>query len=293
MTMHIGHVALRVPDPDAYAEEMIRALGLREAGRSDAQILLTANEKHHELQLIRGSEAALDHVGLELESEQEFEELRERIASAGCEVLDDPCEPGISNCFRFLGPLDILFEVYSHMERDPLSYSSYLGTGIRRLGHLTFLSSRHRELEDFLLDVLGFRVSDRLEDIAWLRCDTDHHGIAVGPREDGDLLHHYAWEVQDLSAIGKYCDHIGSEGMEIIYGPVRHGPGFNLATYRLDPLGCLVEVYSDLCRIYDDEAYEPVDWSSVRNALNLWGPGPSAEMMSAGIPCTAGATQPA
>ena len=49
-------------------------------------------------------------------------------------------------------------------------------------------------------------------------------------------------------------------------------PGFNNFTYLVDPDGVIVEAYCDLLRIYDEAAYQPIDWSTEPRALNLWGP---------------------
>jgi hypothetical protein len=68
---------------------------------------------------------------------------------------------------------------------------------------------------------------------------------------------------------------------------VRHGPGYNLAAYVPDPDGAIIEVYADLLQIYDERAYEPVDWSGEPRALNLWGPLPGEDLLMAGIPVRA------
>jgi len=288
MTMHIGHVALRVTDLDRSVGFVQRALGLRVRERSDGQVLLTSNEKHHELQLIAADAAGLDHVGLEVESELEVEEVRDRAVRAGARVLDDPPrEGGIGRAVRFVGPADMVYEVYEGMPREPLSIHTYLRSGIRKLGHLTFFCVDHAEVVSFWRDGLGFRVSDEAGSLTWMRCDTDHHGLAVGPRPAGNVLHHHAWQVQDWGALGQYCDDIAREGLTLSWGPVRHGPGFNLATYLPEPDGAMIEVYTDLLQIADESAYVPADWSDEPRALNLWGPLPGEDVMMAGVPVLA------
>jgi hypothetical protein len=117
-----------------------------------------------------------------------------------------------------------------------------------------------------------------------MRCDADHHGLSVGPRPAGNVLHHYAWQVQDLAALGQYCDDAARLGLILDWGPVRHGPGFNLAAYLRDPDNAVIEVYADLLQIHDEQAYEPIDWSNEPRALNLWGPMPSEDLLAAGVP---------
>jgi catechol-2,3-dioxygenase len=292
MNMHIGHVALRVTNLERSIEHVQTVLGLRVRTRSSDEALLTSNEKHHELQLIAANCAGLDHVGLEVESVDDLDAARSRALAAGAQALDDQGgEPGLGAVARFSGPAGIVYQLYDGMERDPLSIHTYLRPGIRKLGHLTFLCENPAELVNFWHDGLGFRVSDEADGITWMRCDSDHHGLSVGPRPAGDFMHHYAWQVQDLGALGQYCDDIARVGLSLDWGPVRHGPGFNMATYLRDPDNGVIEVYADLLQIHDERAYKPVDWSGEPRALNLWGPMPAEEFVTAGSEILAPNTQ--
>lgn len=287
--MHIGHVALRVRDPDMYAAFAIRTLGLREVGRTDLAILLSASEKHHELELLRGETNEFGHIGLEVESAQTLHALRGALerSGIGCDGLSEAESVGLGEAFRFTGPGAIVHEVYTGMLREPVSMSRHTQHPVRRLGHVTVASAVSAELERLWVDVLGFRVSDRLGRAVWLRCDADHHGIAIAPKSEGTVLHHHAWEAQDLVTLGSYCDQLIELDMALIWGPVRHGPGFNVATYLPDPAGGLVEVYTDLLQIVDDTAYIPQDWTGRPNALSLWGSPVPQEFLGFGLPTAA------
>jgi catechol-2,3-dioxygenase len=285
MTMHIGHVALRVTDLERSVAHVRSVLGLRERARSDGQVLLSSNEKHHELQLIAADAPGVDHIGLEVEGAEELTDVRERALAAGAQVLDDvPEKAGIGDAVRFAGPAGMVYEVYDGMEREPLSIQTSLRPGIRKLGHLSFACENPAEVVAFWRDGLGLRISDQLGPLTWMRCDSDHHGLAVAPRPQGNVLHHYAWQIQDWGALGQYCDDIARDGLTLSWGPVRHGPGFNVAAYLPDPDGAIIEVYADLLQIDDDRAYQPVDWTGESRALNLWGPLPSEELLMAGVP---------
>jgi catechol-2,3-dioxygenase len=182
----------------------------------------------------------------------------------------------------------VVFEIYVDMERQPLTIDTVLPPFARRLGHVNLLSEEKAELEQFILEVLGFRVSDRLGDVAtWMRCDTDHHGIALAKASGRTRLHHHAWELESWSTLGHYADHVARSGQQFIWGPGRHGPGFNYFTYLLDPDGVVVEAYADLQRIYDDAAYKQIDWSTEPRALNLWGPMLPSDWGELGVPAIA------
>jgi catechol 2,3-dioxygenase len=286
MGMHIGHVALRLTDAESYAGFAVDALGLREAERTDTAILLAASEKHHELELLHGDRDGLDHIGLEVESGEELLALRAAVEAAGisCGSVPEGQTAGLGEAIRFTGPGGIGHEVYIGMPRQAASFSGYTRRPVRRFGHLTLASADHQSVEAFWIEVLGFRVSDRLGPVAWLRCDPDHHGLAIAPGPAGTKLHHQAWQTQDLGTLGSYCDALADRGQILKWGPVRHGPGFNIATYLPDPAGALVEVYADLLQIYDDAGYVAHDWTGEEHALNLWGPPMPEDFLGYGLP---------
>ncbi len=274
MAMHIGHVAMRVTDLERSVAHALSTLDLMVTSSTPQTVLLTSNAKHHELQLIAADQPGLDHVGLEVETEAELDAVRNRLVSVGARILSEtPQEEGIDQSIRTVGPAGVVFEIYTGMTRSPLALSNVLRPLARKLGHVTMFSDYKTELEDFILNVLGFRVSDRWGQYAtWMRCDADHHGLAVGKTSSGSRLHHYAFELEGWGAIGYYADRISRHGQQFLWGPGRHGPGFNIFTYLPDPEGAIVEVYTDLLRIDDDKAYNAVDWADEPRAMNLWGP---------------------
>jgi catechol 2,3-dioxygenase-like lactoylglutathione lyase family enzyme len=291
MTLHMGHLALRVPDPHATAKRTAEILSLTVRESSDADsVLLSSNDKHHELQFLPGTEAALDHIGLEVDTVRELDALYDHLVAQGAEIVErEERHDGLGRSFRVSGPASLVFEIYHGMRRDPLSLPLGLRGPVRKYGHITLFSPERAEIEEFLKAALGFRVSDTLGGrITWLRCDDDHHGIAVG---DGvkNQLHHYAFELTDWGSMRSFLDHLSNVGGRAVYGPVRHGPGFSISTYLPDPDGCLIEAYTELARIDNDETYVPVDWSTVEGARNLWGAESDGTFHEIGIPIGSGA----
>lgn len=284
--MHMGHVAMRVTDPARSAEHLTATLGLRRTFEEDGVIGLSCNEKHHEVQLLGAAVAGLDHVGIEVEDVHGLERLRDALVADGARILSEsPQEPGLEHAIRVLGPGDLVLELYTGMVREPLSVVHYMPALGRRFGHVNIATTDRVELQRFLIDVLGFRISDTLgSDIRWLRCDRYHHGIALRQAQ-ADSLHHYAFELQDWGAIQRYADQLALLGKRLVWGPGRHGPGRNLYTYTPDPDNVIVEGYADLLTIDDEANYVPIDWD-VRgaDALNLWGPPPPSDYRDYGVP---------
>jgi catechol 2,3-dioxygenase-like lactoylglutathione lyase family enzyme len=183
----------------------------------------------------------------------------------------------------FSGPEGHVFEVFIGMAPDQPRHT---GRGVqpKKFGHPMLKSEKPRETQEFLEQVLGFRLSDDVGDgtLLFLRCNTDHHGIGI--TKGGEGLHHYAWEVENLAILGLLGDVLEKNNGRFLWGPGRHGAGGNLFTYHLDPAGCVVEYYADLIKIYDEATYRPGRWEmSDYRFANLWGPGiPGHEFFDAG-----------
>jgi catechol 2,3-dioxygenase-like lactoylglutathione lyase family enzyme len=285
--MHIGHVAMQVPDLGASAEHAKQALGLIEIEGGEGAAYLSTGLKHHEVQLIAAEAAGLDHIGFEVTDEDELAALRDRAIAAGARILsEDPEEPGLEAAVRLVGPGGVVFELYTPMAVSPPGIEQQIGRHAKRFGHVTLVSEVGRDLVRFATEGLGFRVSDEFADFTWMRCDANHHSLAVGSLPD-NKMHHYAFELNGWGGMMSYLDDIALRGESINYGPGRHGPGYNIFTYLPDPAGALLEAYTDLQMIYDDATYEPMDWSKTPGALNLWGPDMPANFGEFGIPILA------
>lgn len=152
----------------------------------------------------------------------------------------------------------------------------------RRLGHLVVGTPDLAGTTTFLVDGLGFRMSDDMSPImAFLRCSTDHHNVAIVD-SPVPLLQHYSWECDDV-------DHVGHAATALVRAdPTRHAWGFgrhylgsNYYWYLNDPSGAFLELYSDMDVIDDDEAWERAGRTPVgfEHVANSWGPNLPAEFI--------------
>jgi catechol 2,3-dioxygenase-like lactoylglutathione lyase family enzyme len=274
----VGHVALRVRDLERSIVFAQRVLGLRESERDGGTSYLTCNERHHELMLIEGESTACDHLAFETYDPEEVGRLR-----ATVDVLDEPLEQGVEDAVRFAGPGGFVFEVFHGMKRAEPRHYDTAGIRPRKFEHITVTSSAKEELEQFLCDVLGLRVSDRAEQqIVWLRAGEEHHGVSV-IRSHANLLQHYAWQV-DWESIRRVGDRLLAHDRTFVWGPGHHGIGDNYFCYFTDADGAIVEYSADIQRIEDERNYEPRVWPDVPLTVNLWGnPPPPQEFLEGGI----------
>lgn len=147
------------------------------------------------------------------------------------------------------------------------------------LGKISHVVLRVSDLERsvaFYTQVLGLRVSDAYPEtmmpgrMVFLRCNRDHHGIALVGGADGPAgskeLHHFAWEVETLDEVFRARDHLERHGVPITFHGRRRA-GQQIAVEFADPDGHNLEICWGMDRIGPHEqARPPSEW---RAALSL------------------------
>jgi hypothetical protein len=85
--------------------------------------------------------------------------------------------------------------------------------------------------------------------------------------------------------MAEYGDTLDRIGRQFLWGPGRHGCGDNIAIYSFDVAGAMVEHYCEMQLIFDDDEWQPRQWSfdDYRN-VNTWGPMPDPASYENGIP---------
>lgn len=282
--MRIGHIAFSVTDLDRSLQFAQDIIGLRLTERDGETAYLTSNARHHQLQLTAGENHAMLALGLDVTTTAALEQLEQRVIAAGFEVDHDrPLSAAIGNAFWFDIPDGPTIQVCANVAS--VSYARYpvYGTRPKKFGHATFAASDPETLERVFVDVLGFRVSDRIPGtLAWLRCNSDHHGVGIMQGTPG--LNHYAFELESWGSIETFADHMIQRDVRFIWGPGRHGPGDNLFSYLQDADGSMFELFTDILQIEDESTYAPREWEATATSLNQWGPGPDPEWFAYATP---------
>jgi catechol 2,3-dioxygenase-like lactoylglutathione lyase family enzyme len=279
----IGHVSIAVTDVDAALKSATTLMGLRVSEEADGVTYLTHGAPHHSLEYVAGAVDGLHHVGLVAADEGALPEIRQRAEAGGFRIVrDEPFDATADAGFVLEGPEGFLFEIYVGMPEDEPPYAP-TGVKPRRFGHVTFTSSDSEAMRSFLETVLDFRVSDDVGGGYFMRCNVDHHGIAFLP--GAGRFHHHAWEVQSTVELGLLSDRVDETGGSVLWGPLRHGAGSNIAVYFQEPSGALVEYYCDLDRVYDEEGYTPVVWDDADHKWwSRWAPLMPEGFVDLGLP---------
>lgn len=268
----VGHIGLAVRDVDRAAAYYQEVVGLQPAGKADGGLLLRLDHEHHAVALYGAGRPGVHHIGLEVE---DAGAAADHLRASGLALIPmDVEEPGQGRAVRCQDPDGNVVELYQGMDRvaDPPAPHE---NRARKFGHITLNVRDLKAAERFYCGVLGFRVSDRMEDKAlWLRCNPDHHGLALIEAPQAKL-HHFALEVFDWGALRRACDFLLARGVPILYGPGRHGPGYNLFTYYAAADGNMIEYFCDMLQIWHDErgtpTYEARTWKAEGRTINQWG----------------------
>jgi catechol 2,3-dioxygenase-like lactoylglutathione lyase family enzyme len=287
----IGHATFETPDIEAQIEYYQQVVGLTLAHRESSRAFLATSVGQLSVVLEKGSAPRCSRLSFEVGAELDGAEMSRRLTALG--VNSERCSdalPGISRSLTFKDCKDTVIELFSDW--------SFLGVaepagGVApfKLGHVAFFARNPQEVSRFYEQVLGFRVSDWIGDyFAFLRCGVDHHTVNF-LRGDTPGIQHIAFELRDTAHMLAACDLLARKRTKILWGPVRHGPGHNIATYHRNPDGQLVEFFIDLDRMIDEELgyFEPRPWHKDRpqkpkiwdpaQPRDIWGLPPSPEFL--------------
>jgi catechol 2,3-dioxygenase len=277
----MGHVGIQTTDVEASVWDATQLLGLRVTERAGDAVYLAAGDVHHELVYRESDVNGVDSLGLVARDGDALRTVRRRVEDENLEVLSDlPRTAGVEDGFSFVGPEGWVFEITIGRQGD---VAPQKGFGPDRYGHLNFHPRNTRSMMEFLRRVLDFRLSDVIgDDYAYfMRCNPDHHGIALLPGKG--TFHHHAWQTQSVADLAKLGDRLNKVGRDLIWGPVRHGAGHNIAAYYVEHSGAVVELYTDLEQIYDDNR-EPIVWGAEDNWWNMWSDYRPLDFRNFGIP---------
>lgn len=273
-----SHIGFRVPDVAAAADFYGRVLGLvTQADLGGGGLRLGWGTGHHVLDL-RPGDQALEHFGFEVRDVGGIDALRSRLTAADLPVDDlDPATvdhaldtaPGIAvvdpdgNTVHFHGPVQRQGENAADTGRRPIKYQ-----------HITLATTDVSRMVAFYVGVVGFRISDQLEDgrFAWLRSNRDHHTLAIVQTGTSGDIDHYSYDLAEWEDFKAWCDRLTDENVDVAWGPGRHGPGNNLFVFFDDPAGNHIELSAEMEKFHDDRVtYVPRRWEPIPNSVNLWG----------------------
>lgn len=142
-----------------------------------------------------------------------------------------------------------------------------------KLGHLLIFTPEWERAEQFFVQALGLRVSDRaVGKVSFMSGGSgvrDHHcfGLINGTHRG---FQHGSFHVSSIDQVGLGGLQMHKAGYQEGFGVGRHALASNLFHYTRDPWGTWVEYYADMDKI--SEAWTPKDWNDLPYIWPQWAP---------------------
>ena len=279
----IGHVTLETPDIDRQLDYYQRVLGLHLADRDRHSASLATKIGEVVVILEQGAAPRCVRLSFQVAPGTDMAAAARALSQDGIDTeYRSASQPDGEDVIRFFDPNGTQLELFN--QRKFLRAKPVTGIGPFKLGHVAFIVDDPVATSAFYQRVLGFKVSDWVEQFfVFMRCGPDHHTLNF-LKAEGHRMHHFAFEMRDTAHLTESCDVLGREKLEIIWGPVRHGPGHNVATYHLNTDGLMIELYAELDRMSDEALghFDPKPWHTDvpqvpktwagRQRRDIWGP---------------------
>ncbi len=278
-------VALTVPDLTLAEDFFTRTWHLQVVARTDNALYLRgAGSDHHLLALHHAPGAArILHITLRARSLNALSLAAQKTVAAGGHVLAPTApltEPGGGQAMTLTDPDGRVFRlVYEDKQLDTIDAPDMP----LRLAHVVLNSSHIENTRQFMETALDFSMSDRTRIMAFMRCNNDHHSVALGDT-DNNALNHIAFLMPDIDAVMRGGGRMQEAGFPIEWGPGRHGPGDNAFNYFIGPFDLVIEYTAEVEQIDDSyQTGQPSDWTWPPGRVDQWGisPPPSARLKEA------------
>ena len=272
----IRYVGYSVTDLDAERAFYTDVWGLEPVPSDDGMAWFKAqgHDEHHVVRLRQGDVNRVDVVAFAADGRADVDALAVKVQADGCRMVHDPrtlTTPGGGYGFRFFNPDGMMFEISSDVARgNHREVARWDGVPVK-ISHIVFHSPRHKEMTQWFVDVLGFRLSDWLGDfMSFLRCNSAHHRIAFLPGPP--CLNHVAYDMEGLDGMMRGIHRLKLAGTDIRWGPGRHTAGNNTFSYFTTPGGFAVEYTSELEEV-DDASWEAKVHVPTPMTMDQWGIG--------------------
>ena len=270
--MRIRSVELEMPNRAAAAQFLQNPWGLIDAGtRGDTTYLRATSDQAYVIAVREAPQSAMISVTFE-GSQAEVEAVYARVQKSDLKHgkwVDEFDEPGRGAGFHVAGPEGEPYRFVAAKDKTAALPADRARP--MHVSHVVFNSRDRETATRMLIEVFGFRLSDRTRVMNFVRCDNTHHCIAYADNP-GFSLNHIAFEMIDTDAVMRGMGRLKDAGCPTAWGPGRHGPGNNVFSYFVAPFGACLEYTSEVQRVGDDyRVGAPEDWKWPPGRGDHWG----------------------
>jgi catechol 2,3-dioxygenase len=279
----LAHVELLTPEPERSIAFLTDVVGLRESSRDGRSVYLRCwgDYFHHSVQVTEADSPGLGHAAWRAEGPAQLARAVAGLEASGLGVGWSDLGVGHGPAFRYRSPGGHLHEVFWEVERHtpademrsqfPARAEKPGSTGVapRQLDHVTVATDDPMRDANWCRDVLGYRfteytmLSEDSDVVVFATVTTNEKSHDLGLVADFSgvpgRLHHLAFWVDTVEDVLRAADLLMEAGVDIEFGPGRHGMGEQTYLYFRDPSGLRFEINSGGYRIYQPD-WEPVRW---------------------------------
>jgi len=294
--LRLGYLGFEVSDVAAWERFAVDMLGLQVSDRrSDGSIAFRMDDQAQRIVVHQGGRDDLAYAGFEVDDEATLRRLSEALNQAGfptAELGDDVAHARrAKRVHRVEDPNGVPIELFHGPQRatDPFRSSlvpSGFVTGDEGLGHLVFASMDPQATERFYCDLLGMRLSDRIEAelapgfpllVTFLHANPRHHTVAFAAAPMPKRVHHFMLEVGTMDDVGRAYDRCLTAGIEIANTLGVHPNDRMFSFYARTPSGFDVEFG------WGGRKIDDATWTVARyDRLSVWGHRMPATLPSGG-----------
>jgi catechol 2,3-dioxygenase len=269
-----NYIAVHSNNPAAAAQYAVENMGfyLVHADSEGRHYLAGHGLDPYSLVYTPGEQGNLDHVSYVVRSAADLLIAEQRLADLGVKNERVARSPLWRHgpALRFTNPSGQLIELTPGVRVDvpmaalvaepqiapaPISFDHMIARAVEVTAGFEFASR-----------VMGFKESarivapDGIPILGFFRCHTLYHCYGVA-RSQCDGLHHTQFTLKNPLACHDAFEHMKRRGkVELIWGPLRHGAGHNIAFYFRDYTGNIVEYSAEEEIIFNDVTYVPRAW---------------------------------
>ena len=262
----LSHATYETPDLPRLAAYYAEVVGLVVIDQTPARAVLASRLGDETLVFERGTAARCTRLAFQVAPDFDLADVAPALAKAGiASERRTDVTPAIRDAVAFRDPKETVIELFSAVAPVAARRVEH-GVAPTKLGHVAFGVPDARTMTDFYVDQLGFRVSDWLEDyFVFLRCGPDHH-TANFRTSPVTAMAHAAFELIDWGHVRTACDTLARHKRTILWGPLRHGIGHNIAVYHRDPDENVIEFYAEMDQMKDEALgyFDPRPWHEDR-----------------------------
>ncbi len=286
----LGYLGFEVRDLGAWLGLATNVLGLIPARRGPGgEVALRMDEWAQRIVLRPGAADDLAFAGFEIGDATALGRLADRLEAAGVAVSEAPAELAaerrVERLLLAADPNGVPIELFCGPERAREEFRSELApggfaTGEEGLGHVVVVARDAAATERFYCELLGMRVSDRIETeiapglplrVTFLHCNPRHHTVAFAAAPLPKRIHHFMIELRSMEDVGATYDRCLDAGVPIASGLGQHPNDRMFSFYARTPSGFELEVGWGGRKV-DDATWQVRTY----DRLSIWGHRPPA-----------------